>query len=230
MKSKILILFLIFLTIGFSYFYFNISKKSAFESVKSTVEPEPAIEKTTDSTEISLNDSNKVKDEQALIEKKHEDIYKQGFDAFFNGDRAKAIALENQIIEEDPNFYKAYNLKGIALCYSQNFKDGMENIDKALELNPNFGYARFNKALAYELYERFDEALIWYDKNLEVENYKWSHYGKASIYGRRGDVTNAIKYLKIAVTMDPTIKADAKNEKDFNNVKSSKEFKDLVNN
>ncbi len=46
----------------------------------------------------------------------------------------------------------------------------MKNIDKSLDIKPDYGYARFNKALAYELYERFDEALKWYDKALDIEN------------------------------------------------------------
>ncbi|WP_415875492.1 tetratricopeptide repeat protein [Clostridium sp.] len=104
----------------------------------------------------------------------------------------------------------------------------MKNIDKALNINPNYGYGRFNKALAYELYGHYDEALSWYDKALEVEKYVWSYYGKASIYGRRGDVANTVKYLKIAIDMQESVKEEAKKEKDFDNVRNSKEFMELV--
>mgnify|MGYP000025621333 FL=1 len=106
----------------------------------------------------------------------------------------------------------------------------MKDIDKALDLNSEFGYARFNKALNYELYGEYDNALTWYDKALEVEDYVWSYYGKASIYGRRGDVENTIKYLKIAISMDSSVKDEAKTESDFDNVRNSKEFQDLINN
>ena len=56
----------------------------------------------------------------------------------------------------------------------------------------------------------------------------WSYYGKASIYGRYGDVKHAVENLKIAISMDPSIKGIAAKEVDFTNVRGSKEFQDLL--
>lgn len=104
----------------------------------------------------------------------------------------------------------------------------MQQIDQSLKLNPNYGYARFNKALANELYEHYDEAIIWYKKDLEVEKFEWSYYGIASIYGRKGDVNNTVKYLKLAIDINPSVKNNAKNEKDFDNVRNHMEFNELI--
>ncbi|WP_196008065.1 tetratricopeptide repeat protein [Clostridium tyrobutyricum] len=161
--------------------------------------------------------------------KKLNQKYKEAENMFRNKQYSNCIKKADEIIIEDKNFYKAYNIKGIALSYSGNFEKGMENIDKSIELNSNYGYAKFNKALAYELYGKYDEALLWYDKDLSIEKYVWSYYGKASIYGRRGDITNTVKYLKIALDMSPEIKDIAKDEKDFDPVKNSKEFQQLFN-
>ncbi len=106
----------------------------------------------------------------------------------------------------------------------------MKQIDLSLKLNPNYGYARFNKALANELYHHYDEAIIWYNKALEIEKFEWSYYGIASIYGRKGDVTNTVKYLKLAIEINPGVRNTAKNEADFDNVRESPEFKKLINN
>ncbi|WP_446897972.1 tetratricopeptide repeat protein [Clostridium sp. LBM24168] len=157
-----------------------------------------------------------------------ESQYKQAESLFRSKQYANSIIKADKIIDQNVKFYKAYNIKGIALCYNNNYEEGMKNIDKSLELKPNYGYARFNKALAYELYGKYNDALIWYDKNLEVENYVWSYYGKASIYGRRGDVSNTVKYLKIALDMSPEIKGIARDEKDFDPVKNSVEFQELI--
>lgn len=157
-----------------------------------------------------------------------EEQYKQAENLFRSKQYSNSIEKADKIIEQNAKFYKAYNIKGIALCYSSNYEEGMKNIDKSLELNPDYGYARFNKALAYELYGKYDEALVWYDKDLEIENYIWSYYGKASIYGRRGDVSNTVKYLKTAIDMSPEVKSIARGEKDFDPVKASKEFQNLV--
>lgn len=160
-----------------------------------------------------------------------EALYEEARNLFFNEhDYEKTIEKANEVIDKFPKSYKAYNIRGIAKAYKGNFQEGMQDIDKALELNSDFGYARFNKALNYELYGEYDKALMWYDKALEVEEYVWSYYGKASIYGRKGEVENTIKYLKIAISMDSAVKNEAKTEADFDNVRYSEEFQDLINN
>lgn len=158
-----------------------------------------------------------------------ESSYNKAYNAFFNNQYDTAIKISDEIIKKDNSFYKAYNIKGIALSFSNNFDEGLKNINKALSINPSFGYGRFNKALTYELYGYYDEALKWYDKALEVEDYVWSYYGKASIYGRRGDAENAVKYLKIAIDMQESVKEEAKKEKDFDNVRNDEKFKELLN-
>lgn len=182
---------------------------------------------------IEINDKNEMKNillqeceikKQADLEKR----WKIGYDQFFEGEYAKAIATENQVLKEDSKFYKAYAVKGIALAYNGDFKGGMQQIDNSLKLKPNYGYARFNKALAYELYGYYAEAIKWYENDLEVEKSEWTYYGIASIYGRKGDINNTVKYLKLAIAINPNIKNEAKNEKDFENVKQYNQFKFLI--
>jgi tetratricopeptide (TPR) repeat protein len=172
-------------------------------------------------------EEDKLKEEQA---KALEDKYNEGYKAFFDHKYTEAVTIEDQVLDKDSSFYKAYNLKGIALCFNGNYEEGMKNIDKALELKPDFGYAVFNKALAYELYGHYDEAIEWYNKDLKLESYVWSYYGIASIYGRRGNVKNAIEYLKQAAVIDNGVKSLAKDEKDFDPIKNTEEFKNFINN
>lgn len=175
-------------------------------------------------------DDNKVQKREEVPEKnnKLDDKYQEGFNDFHNNNYKSAIEIENEVINADDNYYKAYSIRGIAKCYSGNYDDGMKDIDKSLEIKGDYGYGRFNKALALELYEHFDEALVCYDKALEIEEYAWSYYGKASIYGRRGDVQNTVLNLKKAIELDDSAKVVARTEKDFNNVRSSKEFQQLI--
>ncbi len=123
-----------------------------------------------------------------------------------------------------------YNIRGIAKSYNGDFNSGIDDIDKALSIDNNYGYARFNKALTYELYGKMDDALEWYNKALDVEDYEWSYYGIASIYGRRGDIKNTMLYLNKSIQMDASIKEIAKEEHDFDPVKNSEEFKKAVYN
>lgn len=162
---------------------------------------------------------------------------KQGYDEFMNNKNySEAVKIEDSVISQDSSNYKAYDIKGIALCYEKltddNFNNGMQCIDKALSIKPDYGFSVYHKALAYELYGKFDDAIKWYNKDLSIENYIWTYYGLASIYGRYGDIDNVQKYLKTAISMGPSINVDvkklAKEEKDFDNVRDKQQFQDLI--
>lgn len=222
-KIKIVILIILCLsTVGiYSYnFIQNSNRKNAAQiESKANNQISKTQLKSANSDAISLSD---IKNKQL------EDECETGHQAFNNKKYSQAIKIENEVIAKDVNFYKAYNIKGIALSFSNNYQDGMKNIDKALSIKPDFGYGRFNKALTYELYGYYDNAITWYNKALDVEKFVWSYYGIASIYGRRGDVEATCRYLKTAIDMEPGVKATARVEEDFNNVKNSKEFKALL--
>lgn len=146
----------------------------------------------------------------------------------------KVINITTEVISKYPDSKRAYTLRGRAYGFSANVvsfnKDrAMEDLDKALEIDSQYGYGRFNKALVLELFGHYDESLKWYDKAIEVEpDYPWSHFGKASIYGRKGDINNTVINLKEAIRLKPSVKEVAKEEHDFDNVRQYKEFQDLI--
>ena len=69
---------------------------------------------------------------------------------------------------------------------------------------------------------------------LEVEKYMWSYYGKASIYGRKGAVDDAVNNLNLALSAAPTdadknaLKENARNEQDFDPISGDKKFQDVI--
>lgn len=170
------------------------------------------------------------------VDTREEELYSKVFETFHSGEYAKAIDGAEAIISKYPNSYKGYNIRGIAKAYNGNFEEGMKDIDKALQIKPDYGYALFNKALNYELNGYYDEAIRWYDEALKVEQYLWSYYGKASIYGRKGDISNVVDNLNkaLALTKDSQERKDvqeaARNESDFDPIKNTKEFQDIINN
>ncbi|HEY5575855.1 MAG TPA: tetratricopeptide repeat protein, partial [Clostridiaceae bacterium] len=137
-----------------------------------------AISNTAAKTAEETAAENLAKEKAAMLEAKAQ----EGYDLFFDKKYDSAIAAENAVIAEDPTFFKAYYIKGITQCYAGKYEEGSKNIDKALELSPDDYMARFNKALSLELYKHYDEALVWYQKALEVAKGEgeWSYYGIAS--------------------------------------------------
>lgn len=162
------------------------------------------------------------------LKAREEELYSDAFTTFHAFNYKGAIEKADKLLEEFPNSALGYNIRGIAKGYDGNFEDGMKDIDKALQIDPNYGYALFNKALNYELHNKLDDALIWYDKALDVEEYVWSYYGIASIYGRRGDVDNVVKYLQKAIDIDDGVRAHAREESDFNTVRGNEKFEKLI--
>ena len=127
------------------------------------------------------------------ISERETELYNSAYTTFFSGNYEEAVRIGDKLIKEFPNSYMGYNKRGIAEAYNGDFNSAMSDIDKSLSIKSDYGYGRFNKALTYELYGQFDDALLWYNKALEIEDYVWSYYGIASIYGRRGDVKNTIE-------------------------------------
>lgn len=165
-----------------------------------------------------------------IVSAEENNLYNEVYTLFLSNEYESAIKKADALISYYPDSYMGYNVRGIAKAYNGDYEGGMNDIDKSLSIKTDYGYALFNKALTYELYEKMDKALEWYDKALEVEEYVWSYYGIASIYGRKGDVTNTMLYLNKAIEIDSAVKDVAKNEHDFDLVKSSEEFQKTVYN
>jgi tetratricopeptide (TPR) repeat protein len=171
---------------------------------------------------------------EAVVNEEEENLYNDARSAFFQGDYSGTVEKANTIIKKFPDSYKAYNIRGFAKAFNVSFEEGMKDIDKALTIKPDYAYGLYTKAFNYELYERFEEALVYYDKSLALEADMWAYYGKASIYGRRGDVANTVANLKKAIEVEGAkanesgVKKEAKTEKDFDPVRGNAEFENLI--
>ncbi|MBU5487291.1 hypothetical protein KQI77_03830 [Clostridium sp. MSJ-8] len=179
------------------------------------------------------NKEEKLEEEEKISERE-EALYQEAFSIFHSGDYALAINKADALIAEYPNSYKGYNIRGIAKAYNGNFQEGMADIDKSLSINNNYAYALFNKGLNYELYGYYEDALSWYERELVIEEYSWGYYGMASIYGRYGNVDKTVEYLSKALdTADKegikdNMIEEAKIEADFDSVRNSEKFNNLL--
>lgn len=192
---------------------------AAVESEKSTV----AAQK---SQQNSQSGTSAVSPEKA---READKLYEQGFQVYMSWKLDEAIRIFDRAIETDPNCYKAYNGKGIVLCFKGDYKNGMALIDKALLMKPDFVYANFNKALAYKLQKNFDQAMVWFNKALSLDpKDTWSYFGIACIYAEKKDAEKTVYYLAKAIETDPGVKDAARKEKDLDPVRNDPEFIKLL--
>lgn len=242
-KAKIIIFTILALIGVFIIVQTAIDNNQRQKQLKAQFENEIAIaEKNKEQLEIinEKKEEEKIKlEEQKNINEAREEKYNRAFQLYSKEERyTEAIRLMDELITEDETFYKAYNLKGIALCYlgaakgdGGNFEDGIASINKALQIKPDYGYAAFSLAEAYGLYAHYDKAIEWYNKAVTIEpGYAWSYYGLAKIYSRKNDIINALNYLNKAIELDNSIKSNSATESAFNSIKNSDRFKSLIGN
>ncbi len=104
--------------------------------------------------------------------------------------------------------YKEYLDNGIFDIKNGNFKQGIENINKSLELKNDWEIPYFYRAVAEHALGDYDDAMLDYTKSLELnERMTDAYYNRARIILTRKDIDNpkienAIADLKKALELD----------------------------
>lgn len=168
-------------------------------------------------------------EEKKREEEKVNQIYNTALLDYSNKNYNKSIKGCDEILVLDENNYKALSLKGINLCFTQNYNKGIVLIDKAIQIKGDFGFGIFNKALSLDIVGKYEEAKKYYLKALEVEKYPFTYYNLSIIFEREGNTSESLKYLKDSINLKISLKNNAKEEIVFSKLKDNKEFKEIVN-
>ena len=114
----------------------------------------------------------------------------------------KAISDYSKAVELKPDYVEAYYHRGVARiefihfydkpfsqAENEMFNEGLNDFNKAIELDGAFYLSYAGMGNAYDRYGEFEEAVKWYNKALENENkilQKWGKEALAGIYYSRG--------------------------------------------
>lgn len=107
------------------------------------------------------------------------------------------------------NDYKYYLDNGIFDIQNGRFQNGIENINKSLELKNDWEIPYFYRAVANQALENLDEAILDYTKALQINNKMTdAYYNRAKILLSRKDIANpdinrAVSDLDHALELDP---------------------------
>jgi len=105
----------------------------------------------------------------------------------------------------------------------------LELLEKALSIKPKRIPALHEKALCLIDLKRYNEAIKTLDEILEIDSNDFTaYYNKACAYSLLNDKLNAINNLKKAIELNPDFKFLAMDDKDFDNIRSEEEFKNLI--
>lgn len=113
----------------------------------------------------------------------------------------EAIQDYNQAIELDPEFKQAYNHRGLAKFYLNDFMGAQNDYDKAIELDPKFIEAHYNRGLATFNAKDYTGAVADFDKVIELDE------KDANAYFMRGLAKTYIPEINISSACEDFHKA-----------------------
>ena len=140
---------------------------------------------------------------QDIHHKAYEAFYR-GFSAADKGDLDKAIQNYDKAIELKPDFFGAYNSRGIAYRRKGDLDKAIQNYGKAIELKPDFTDAYYNRGIAYVEKGDFDKAIQDLTTAIEIKPDDAEAYNNRGVaYRRKGDLDKAIQNYDKAIELKP---------------------------
>jgi|GEM_PF-2583064 len=134
-----------------------------------------------------------------------------------------------EAIRINPNDAGAHYNLGILLKNLNRYEEAEKEYREAIRLNPNFAEAHNNLGVLLQNLKRYEEAEKEYREAIRINpNYADAHYNLACLYSVKNDLKKAIDWLKKAIEIDEKYKEMAKEDKDFENIKDGKDFKDAI--
>lgn len=132
--------------------------------------------------------------------------------AFNAGDYQNCIKYANQLIEEDPSDYISWTIKGRALCNSNKQKAGIDALNKAIQINPNYVDAYAYRAMFASKMMNFDTQQVINDFNVAIKgNSSDPKLSDLNLIKVKGNFLTSINFLTQALEeynkyleLDPT--------------------------
>ncbi len=88
-----------------------------------------------------------------------ETLMKLGYARFHLGDHNEAIRVYDKILDIDITNPEAWNLKGLVHYEQKKYAKALDEVEKAIESDPTFGMAWYNKACFLSLLNQVPDSL-----------------------------------------------------------------------
>lgn len=161
--------------------------------------------------------------------------YQKAYALYAKKDYDGAINICNAEIKSNPNCFWGYNLKGISKYFANGNSvadECIKLIDKSVEINEDYYYGYFNRALIEKGTKKFDASIKDFQKVIELKpDDTWSYYGIATVYADTSNKEETLKYLKLALNLDrENVKEAVKDDmtRHFSKLKNDNDFKALI--
>lgn len=126
-----------------------------------------------------------------------------GYDELNQGDPEMAKRIFKGIISKDEDYYKAYNALGIVAIQQEDFQEALRQVNRSLQINPNYDSGLATKAEVYLHLHQVRAAEVLLQKGLEInpKNARIiSDLGLCDYYNN--DLSQALLKFKKAISID----------------------------
>lgn len=119
------------------------------------------------------------------------------------GDKQRAIALYEEILETDPAYAAACINLGTLHFHLRQYPRAEELYRRATEVDPHYVLAYFDLGNVLDELERLDESIEAYRKAIAISpRYADAHYNLALAYERRGQTRPALRHWQAYIKID----------------------------
>ena len=197
--------------------------KQASEATKQANEAKKAVEVIQDLKQQVENIQKKIsknaKDaEDAAISAKASQLFTE---AFNEKDKSTKIELYTQAIELKPDYYQAYNNRGVAKMETGDNDGALKDYNKVVELKPDYYKVYNNRGNVKKANGDYEEALADYNKAIELKpDYALCYNNRAKLFRDLAEIEpdNNKKAVYISKAEDDEKKAQSlKEEKNKKN-------------
>jgi len=115
------------------------------------------------------------------------------------------------------------------LYKTKQYIKAIKSLEKIFKIDPKIKEVWFNKGIALNMLGRQVEEIECYNKALEIDpDFTHPIYNKACVGSLRDNKQESINHLKRVIELDKTYIEKAKLDADFDNIRDSDEFKELI--
>lgn len=117
-----------------------------------------------------LDDAVVVFEEALRIDPENiETLMKLGYARFHLDDHSEALRVYDRIFDIDIANPEAWNLKGLVHYEQKKYSKALDAVEKAIESDPNYGMAQYNKACFLSLLNQVPESLEALKRAIEID-------------------------------------------------------------
>jgi tetratricopeptide (TPR) repeat protein len=147
------------------------------------------------------------------------------------GHYEEAIVSYDQATKIKPDKYQAWDARGIVLNKLREYEKAIASYDMALSVKPDDSQTLYNRGNTLYYLGQFEEAIADWKRAGEINSGLTSaFFNQACVYARLGDVRHSLENLEKALQFNPDkYRKLAKEERDFDNIRSDHLFQTLIN-